>query len=670
MISELKKKIDAATYVSFDIFDTAILRLVKEPIDVFKVISEKYNRENNQLGYDFVKARIQAEKNARVYLCNDNCEEVTLKDIYSYYNYLTYDKEASDKLYEMEKLIEKNLIVRNQYIYEVYSYCIEKQKEVLFISDMYLDKEDIEHILKREGYEEYKRLYLSSDILKTKYSGNLFKFVLKNLKCSPDELLHIGDHVHSDIKIPSEIGINTFYYSNSEQVRKKVYKKNMFDQLLQSTSTASESFYYGLINRQFYSNPEVKSNDFWFDLGYSTFGIAAYGFTKWIIDKITKEKNSVVCFLARDAYLFKKLVSTILPDADSNMNSKYIYMSRRALRMAHMKESLNEEDLSYLTGNVKSLRVREVFERSSINYDKHRELILKHNFSSVDQIIINDSEIDSLKKLFKCYPIEQEILNRASIERSNLLGYLDQEDVLKSKNIILIDIGWNGNIQKAFSDLLKDIDDEYQIKGYYFSTFNTVRDKLESGYFLEGYLVNNGVPYENNLVVSKNLVLLESIFTAPHPSLKKFKKVEGQYIPSFEEFRISEAELSKIMRIQDGIIEFVKDYNKIVKDSLNSNIDQELIISLLRRLHDYPTKREASLLGSLTHFDFGRTFNLAKPLPIYKYIINPKSSYTHMKSSLWREAYLCKLLGNWIFRKSVKRILIDLKKIFKKLNLL
>ena len=102
--NEIYRRIKPYKYVSFDIFDTLIKRIVNTPVDIFKIM--ELSVEDN-----FVYKRFDAERKAR-----ENCrnEEVTLQEIYGYYP--RERNEYSDK--ELE--IELDAIVPNIQMMEVY----------------------------------------------------------------------------------------------------------------------------------------------------------------------------------------------------------------------------------------------------------------------------------------------------------------------------------------------------------------------------------------------------------------------------------------------------------------------------------------------------------------------------------------------------------------------
>ena len=108
-----------------------------------------------------------------------------------------------------EMTAESELLIANDWILPVYKKAKEL-KTVIIVSDMYLPEEFIADVLKREGFNGYKKLYLSSSVNKTKSSGELFDYVLSEIG-KEKRILHIGDSYISDFLIPNKKGIDAIH---------------------------------------------------------------------------------------------------------------------------------------------------------------------------------------------------------------------------------------------------------------------------------------------------------------------------------------------------------------------------------------------------------------------------------------------------------------------------
>ncbi|NEO80207.1 HAD-IA family hydrolase [Moorena sp. SIO4G3] len=57
----------------------------------------------------------------------------------------------------------------------------------------------INKIIHSAGYDDSEKLFLSSTIGKNKFRGDIYGYVVEQLGCNPEDILHIGDNYQSDI---------------------------------------------------------------------------------------------------------------------------------------------------------------------------------------------------------------------------------------------------------------------------------------------------------------------------------------------------------------------------------------------------------------------------------------------------------------------------------------
>ena len=69
---------------------------------------------------------------------------------------------------------------------------------------MYLPTEVIKQILDKNGFKHIDKIYLSCEVMKTKATGNLYEYVLKEENVEPQNMIHIGDNYKSDYEIPKK----------------------------------------------------------------------------------------------------------------------------------------------------------------------------------------------------------------------------------------------------------------------------------------------------------------------------------------------------------------------------------------------------------------------------------------------------------------------------------
>lgn len=292
---------DSIKVVSFDLFDTLVLRPFLKPIDLFVLLGQIQSRN------DFCDLRTKAESKARSFIGT----EVTLDEIYSFMpkDLLSFK--------ELECQFEIELCFINPWMKERYQSLIEG-KTVVITTDMYLPRNVIESILKRNDIR-YDKLYISSEHRKTKHSGSLFRYILDDLNIRPEEMIHIGDNRRADYSIPRSLGIQAVHIESptSEYLRthfdeRRFYRRNR-------SLTASVILFMDMIREQ--------RQDVWEDMGDRYGGPLAYSFTKYICD--SHREGSIILFSARDGYTLMRTVESL----DPSVKSHYIHAQRILLEM-------------------------------------------------------------------------------------------------------------------------------------------------------------------------------------------------------------------------------------------------------------------------------------------------------------------------------------------------
>ncbi len=182
--------------ISFDIFDTLIVRPCISPSDIFSLAGRA-------AGYSGAFSDIRRACEAAARRENAEHEDITAESIYSVMaRCLALSKEQSSRLSDAEKDCEFSLLRPRNSVRKIYEAAKNAGKDIIIISDMYLSSAFLDKILGNCGYTGYKKLYVSSEYDAAKNSGKLYRIVADDLKkqgVSPSEVLHIGDNHGSDV---------------------------------------------------------------------------------------------------------------------------------------------------------------------------------------------------------------------------------------------------------------------------------------------------------------------------------------------------------------------------------------------------------------------------------------------------------------------------------------
>ncbi len=627
---------DKYRYISFDIFDTLVLRNVNKPTDVFKVVEEKYNSIYKDKVKDFSINRIKAQVDVSKW---DTKVETLIEDFYEelkkYYN-----KDVCKKLYELEKEVEINLCVPNRKYINLYSNLVKDNKKIIITSDMYLDIDTIKEILNKCGITKYEKLYLSSKYQKRKSNGSMYDFIIKDLNISKKDIIHIGDNNISDNIIPRLKGINTIHVKNKKQVmfyNKKV-NNNDYDML-----------------ENFISNNVDLNKSYYYKMGYETFGPILYGFSKWLHESIKTDK---IFFLSRDGYLISKAFDIL-----EKKEGTYFYASRRALIIPTL---FMEDNLKSMTDKLyirDYIKISNLFRKLGLEEKDFKDIVTKHGYGVNDSIKYEDLFKEKFTKLFN--EIKPIIHNNSKKEYNLLFQYMQQEHF--NGDVSIVDIGWNGNMQMSFNNIIKNTNDKTNIEGFYVGILPESKNIGKIN--MHGFLFDEKNNRDIYLCLKVINSIFESMFLAPHGSVKKYKKEKGKIKPILLEYEFDEGiEKKSYEEIQEGALQFVRDFNssdlKYILD-----IDSRLSFYNMQKFAYYPKLRDIEKFGDFKFLEDDIIY-LAKPKKIIYYLTHPKELFKDVYTSGWLIGFMKRLTKINIFYTQLYKLYINiyLKKRDKEIN--
>ena len=181
--------------ISFDIFDTLIERDVSDPLDIFTLVENETGEPNFRI------KRIQAEKVARD---KSLSKEVNIEDIYREYN---AERDSCNSLKDTELRIESEHIHVKNSVLSFFQRCMTKGKNIFLVSDMYLNADFIDYLLKKCGIHGYKKIYVSCEYEKNKVTSELFKVLLEDAGIMKNDIVHFGDSPKADLLGARKAGI-------------------------------------------------------------------------------------------------------------------------------------------------------------------------------------------------------------------------------------------------------------------------------------------------------------------------------------------------------------------------------------------------------------------------------------------------------------------------------
>ena len=287
--------------VSFDIFDTLLVRTVNNPEDVFFLVGYNMIDIIKNTPEDFVMQRTNAARKAKFSSING---EYSLDDIYANLEgYTDYEREC---LKTEELRIESIVLKANPQIKKLYEKYIKYGKRIIAVSDMYLPSQFLINLLYKNGYTQIEKVFVSCEEHANKSSGELFNIV-KN-KYGDKKYLHIGDSWKSDYILPKNCGWKSKHCSKNKTINGSI----------------SEVFSK--------KNIRLFSGEYPERIGYSVLGPIVFEFSKWLYNQVNKNKTNSILFFSRDGKILQESFELIYPN--NSFDVTYFHISRKAINVA------------------------------------------------------------------------------------------------------------------------------------------------------------------------------------------------------------------------------------------------------------------------------------------------------------------------------------------------
>ena len=616
---------DKTQIVSFDIFDTLVVRDVNIPADVFRIMEDRLGIAG------FQKKRIEAEKKARE--IKSDTSEVTIDEIYQSYEGIT--RETISEYIKTELQTEISLCHPNLDIIPFFEQCKEKYK-VIIVSDMYLPAEMMRKMLDSCGITSYEKLYVSCDIGKSKYDGNLFEYIAADLKVDISEITHIGDDFKSDYLNARKKRIQTIKVRKQKSKRITSgyalhdYKKNDSDET---------GIIYNYIN-----NTTNKKESFYYRFGYENVGVLLRGFSKWLINKMSAENVEQVLFIARDGYLMKEVYDTL--GYSKEIPSFYFEMSRRsAMIPATFSKGLDYESMLEVIRLPACIKIGQLLEAWGLDEDVYSALIDELGINNTKEY--RTSNLQNEKSIRILYErIKNDIESNAKSEYLLFLEYLKEFHF--EKKTALVDIGWSATIQKELIKTLKAEKVNGDIRGYYLALDRRAAVNSD-GLIAEGYLWDHYNDDNGEMEEGAFVGLIETLFHEQAGSVKGYSyNEEGIYAERYPyEYSLPGGildEINIIDELQRGTIDFVKSTsNRIVIEDIN--ICKKQSFGFLRDCFVEPSSAMIKKFGNIRYFDMGSFTYLARPkMSLVKYVFKPRSFIIDFYESEWSIGFLKAIL--------------------------
>ncbi len=494
---------------------------------------------------------------------------------------LPYLDQAKEYLYNTELSIEKDV----QYINSDVFIFLKKQKEtgkkIIIVSDFYTNKEFIVKLIKYHGLSDIvDDIYISADLLKSKRSGLIYRFLLKEMNLKSKNVLMIGDNYHSDFINANESGIHAFHIQR--------------DMSFYDVSYASDCNVKA-IKKEFLTELNIKSSIF------NWVSIPLYIFIHELYLTLSRGNVRDVIFLAREGEFLKELFDLYQEKRDGyKINTYYMYASRRGTYLPSLGD-LNENTFDKILNQYPSMSLTALLKSLGLfeHLDRLKQSLRKE--ICFDRVHLNIKASEDYKNLINSSEFKILFEKEKALRQDYLKNYVN--DLVSERDIHVVDVGWKGSIQDNIQKVVNR-----KVTGYYCGLLpnaKTTKDNVKYGLLFE--FINNKC--HGDEVFNEFRASFEVFCAASHGSLIHYISA-----PSYGLLEKNKYETSlyneKIRPIQINLKLIVNNFiNLENKYSLSFNEVKCLLIPIYKKKVFLPSSLEMNEFSSYKHYENFGVFN-------------------------------------------------------------
>ncbi|MBF0100898.1 MAG: glycosyltransferase [Desulfobacterales bacterium] len=627
----LPQLMDRVDVISFDIFDTLLIRRVEPPEMIHEAISKFVADHCND---EYQKAvtpetalgvRHQVEHELRQASAHQGLDlECRYSDlVYRWLKELIHPKtplESSVKVItDFEMRLEMAALYPNTDVVTLLLWLKQFNKKMIAISDMYLDTIYITALLDYFQMKQYfDQVFVSSDLGICKYSGRLFGHVSTILNCAYERMIHIGDNPISDVQVPLRLGIHAFYlYDRKEKKRRRILRTY---RELSHRRNYWKGKHLDAIAQSF--SPGDPEKSFFFQYGNNVLGYIFCTFMLGVIQRIKEHQIDHVYFLARDGFLFQKVFELFKHEYPQMLLTwpkiTYAYLTRRTTAAASVVHGLSHQEALAGLYNPKQQGLFSILQTYSLPIEPFIDLANKHGLNNIKEPLLNWHDSRLLNFLDDA-EVQLQIKAQAMSKKQMLEAYLEQIGFFSQQKIALVDIGWNGSIQSYLSQTFTHPQDPKasvypETYGLYFGFVNGIPHQFSPLDRLDGLVYDARRQTKNEQVCQEFEELFEESARSLEATVIGYTRDidDDQVSPIFksDDKPDRQAELSSnplIMEIQSGMLSFAKRFIDAVQlTGYDFSELKSYTHTIIERAVAYPTQQEVNLLTRLSHSeDFG-----------------------------------------------------------------
>lgn len=332
------------------------------------------------------------------------------------------------------------------------------------------------------------------------------------------------------------------------------------------------------------------------EYGYKVIGPIVFEYVSWILEQARNKHLESMYFLARDGCLLKMAAELICRRKGYQIQCKYLYCSRMALRMPTY-HFIGDEAYDLLLQGGYHITPHILMHRLGLQIEERNDIYHEIGISIEDEekALTHIEYCDLVKKLKKSRKYKEYMDAKSKASYENTIRYFRQKGLFDKQMVVIVDSGWSGSMQRSLRQLMEHEGYQGIIAGYYFGLFNVPKERADgeynSYYFSAFRNLKHKVYFDNTW--------FECILSAPHGMTMGYQEKGGEVQPVLKG-NMNEERNDSINAQIHGAMEYIEKY---LEEAAAFSWEPSLrkTYRIVKRAVVYPTNDE---LEVFCDFDF------------------------------------------------------------------
>lgn len=551
LIKAGKKRARKKEIISFDLFDTLLIRRIHDPdlvkLPVARYISDLAKQQNIHKGWQTIQKmrdtieREHRQETAKNFEDHEACYPLFMQELLQKVFGSAFDESLLQKVTNYEMAMENSMLVPRQALVDWMKELSLADKRIFVISDIYLPSSHLQKLLQYAGLDQHiEQVVSSADTFLAKASGKAYALLAQKFSLPYESWLHIGDNPIADGVRAAEAGIDALIIHDPREDQRKAIIKRYFHY------SDLKPFWRGRALQQLMAplEGENQSASALYAEGYNFIG-PLIGMFLQQIRRICREKSiTKIFFLSREGWIFKqyweKTLATLYPAGDLPQ-TEYLYVSRIALAGASCAyqglTQINADIALVPAGNRDFCDICRIFSLCPEKFTSH----LAAYDLKVDTCLSPAHEgfraehRENLNALLKDKNFQDEVKSQTREANEAMQRYFTEAGLFEHANVAIVDIGWIGTIQRFLFEAIAHREDCPNCYGMLFGATRTIAYPETSKNLIQGIMFDR----RSFDLAGSTLLYAQDVFEeacrAPHPTLMGYALTDDGYTLVFRQ---------------------------------------------------------------------------------------------------------------------------------------